>query len=348
MIPGLLEAILMLFLFVGLGLLLSAGYIAERPENSWLKWLIYSVLAFLDAMFIFFGGIFGLAGLVVGRENLTQIFTMPEAGLAQAGAEVLATGIPIFGWLTALAGILGLLLLWQPMRQAASRWLPIDPQRVVHTTALHYGLLAVVSSALTAVFLPALVRGGDSEALDRLGDGTLLSLFGQFGGFVLLAFLGVGIFVVRNGSASLERLGITRRFDVRWWLGATAIGLASAWLVQTGWEALAPDSLSEVNRISEALFRPLMQLGLLGAVLAGIVPAVSEELVFRGAAQPRFGLLLTALLFMVVHTQYTISPALGQILIVALLLGMVREKVNTTTAIAVHATYNFLLVLFGI
>jgi membrane protease YdiL (CAAX protease family) len=217
----------------------------------------------------------------------------------------------------------------------------------VHVTALHYALLAVVSAALTAVFLPAFVQGAGAEALEQLGGATLPTLAGQFLGFIVLAFAGVGLFVRRGFGESLDRLGVTRRFSGRLWLAATAIGLASAWLVQLTWATVAPENLAEVERISEVLFRPLLELGFLGAVLAGIVPAISEELVFRGAAQPRFGLLLTALLFMVVHTQYTISPALGQILVMGLLLGVVRERANTTTAIAVHATYNFLVVFLG-
>ena len=39
---------------------------------------------------------------------------------------------------------------------------------------------------------------------------------------------------------------------------------------------------------------------------------------------------------------------LAQILAMGLILGLVREHVNTTTAIAVHASYNFLVFLLGI
>jgi hypothetical protein len=40
-----------------------------------------------------------------------------------------------------------------------------------------------------------------------------------------------------------------------------------------------------------------------------------------------------------------VSLALVQILVVGLLLGLVRLRANTTTSIAVHATYNFVLVM---
>ena len=75
---------------------------------------------------------------------------------------------------------------------------------------------------------------------------------------------------------------------------------------------------------------------------------IGEEILFRGAAQPRLGLPLTALLFAAVHTQYTVSPALVHIFVTGLLLGVVRRRANTTTAIAVHASYNFLLALSSV
>ena len=51
---------------------------------------------------------------------------------------------------------------------------------------------------------------------------------------------------------------------------------------------------------------------------------------------------------MIVHTQYTLSPALAQILAMGLILGIVRERSNTTTSIGVHITYNFVVFLLGV
>jgi hypothetical protein len=41
-----------------------------------------------------------------------------------------------------------------------------------------------------------------------------------------------------------------------------------------------------------------------------------------------------------VHTQYTVSPALILIFVLAVVLGIARQRVGTLTAIAIHATYN--------
>jgi uncharacterized protein len=340
------EMVSTLVLFLGLGLVLTLAYVAERPGLTGLRWLVGGLVGALDALLMLAGATFGLVMVVPGvAQQLEATYALT---LTASAAHQLVTGLPMFGWLCAAAGLLGLMLLWRPMRQAATRWIPIDPDRVVHAVALQYALFAVVSSALTVVVLPAIISGSGPQELEKFSRGTLPSLVGQFVGFVALAALGVGWLVCRDGRATLARLGLTRRFDWRWWLGATAVGLASAWLVDAGWRALSPESLAEVSKISEVLFKPLLSLGLFGAVLAALIPGISEELLFRGAAQPRFGLLLTALLFMVVHTQYTLSPALAQILAMGLVLGLVRERVNTTTAIAVHATYNFVVFALGI
>jgi membrane protease YdiL (CAAX protease family) len=208
---------------------------------------------------------------------------------------------------------------------------------------VQYALYLLVMSAMVAVFMPAMIESPLIQ--DQLGHSIVASLIAQNVGLVLVSLLGVGLFVARPWTDVLERLGLTRRFDWRWWLGGTAAGLASAWLLEFAWRALSPATLAQVNDISDILFKGVASLGLLGALLAGILPGIGEEIVFRGAAQPRFGLFVTALLFALIHTQYTVSPALAQILAMGLILGIVRERVNTTTSIAVHASYNILLFL---
>jgi membrane protease YdiL (CAAX protease family) len=371
--------------FLVMGGLLTLAFVADRPAQAGLRWLVYGIVAAIDGLLILFGATFGLVMIVPGVAASLRSSYALWLGTAEA-AERLVGGLPTFGWLCAIAGLLGWLLLWRPMRQAATRWLPLDPDRTVHALALQLALYAVVVAAVTAVFVPALAVG-DAAQLERLADTiSLAGLVGQFTGFAVVAVLGVGWLVSRSGRETLARLGLGRRLYARWWLGATLVGLVSAWMVDAAWQALSPESLAEVARISEILFSPLARLDLVGpllaslpppvaealvsageavlralpsgsgellartqgALLVAVLPAISEELLFRGAAQPRFGLLATALLFMVVHTQYTLSPALAQILAMGLVLGLVRERANTTTSIAVHASYNFLIFLVGI
>ena len=74
-----------------------------------------------------------------------------------------------------------------------------------------------------------------------------------------------------------------------------------------------------------------------------MVPGVCEELLFRGALQPRFGLVLTALLFTAIHTEYGISIDVLSIFVIAFGLGLIRKYTNTTTSVTSHVAYNLLV-----
>jgi membrane protease YdiL (CAAX protease family) len=72
----------------------------------------------------------------------------------------------------------------------------------------------------------------------------------------------------------------------------------------------------------------------------GLSAGISEELLFRGAVQPRLGLVVTAFLFAVAHLQYGLSLATVEILIIGLVLGLVRQRTSTTICMIIHASYN--------
>jgi len=87
---------------------------------------------------------------------------------------------------------------------------------------------------------------------------------------------------------------------------------------------------------------------LVGIITLGAAAALGEEMVFRGALQPRFGILLTALLFALLHNQYGVSLATLVVFILGLVLGWTRKYINTTTSMFVHATYNITLALISL
>ena len=72
----------------------------------------------------------------------------------------------------------------------------------------------------------------------------------------------------------------------------------------------------------------------LGIAALALFPGICEEILFRGALQPRIGLLATALLFTSIHTQYGISLDALSVLVVALGLGLIRRYTNTTTSVS--------------
>ena len=84
----------------------------------------------------------------------------------------------------------------------------------------------------------------------------------------------------------------------------------------------------------------------IGAVILGASAGIGEEAVFRGALQPRFGMVLPSLLFTMLHgPQYGFNVALLGLFGVSMILALLRKNVNTTAAMIAHALYNAVQVL---
>jgi hypothetical protein len=341
---------LTLALMAALGGLMTIAYAAE--EAPALRWPVLIVLALADLIVMLVGATF-TALLVTGIAVESRSGADP-ALFAGSGPVLLAMGA------------LGMLLLFEPFRRPLAVFTRIDPARLVHVVALHFALaLVIVATVLGAVAAAGVA--GDQSVLAILEEQTqivrlelpgtglgydvpriVISAWVQMAGFVIIALLGVGLFIRRNLRESLERLGLEPRVDLRWALGVPAVGLASGWLVDELWRRLSPSTLEGVSGFAETLFQGFIDARWLGVVTVAMTAGIGEELLFRGAAQPRFGLALTALMFAVLHTQYTVSFALLQVFAIGILLGLARIRANTTTAIVAHALYNGVLVTIAV
>jgi membrane protease YdiL (CAAX protease family) len=87
---------------------------------------------------------------------------------------------------------------------------------------------------------------------------------------------------------------------------------------------------------------PLLQLILFASLLAPFC----EEFLFRGFLQNRFGILISAIIFSLLHFGYgSISEILGTFAI-GLFLSFLRQKSNSITpGILIHMVYNFLAII---
>src|SRR5256886_9361166 len=109
--------------------------------------------------------------------------------------------------------------------------------------------------------------------------------------------------------------------------------------------AWTPDVARRVDAATTHVFGGLG--GPAGIVALALVPGLCEEILFRGALQPRIGLMATALLFTSIHTQYAFSLDTAAVLVIALGLGLLRKYTNTTTSCTCPVSYN-LLVCIGV
>lgn len=339
-LPFWIEQIGVLLLVASPGLGFLVAYAADGDDARWLRpWFVAALC------------LAGLAAIALGALlALTSILPSP----VPSGGPGLLPNPRFLLWLgdaTMLLGAVSLLFTVPAVRRLVARLLPIDPQRLVHLLALDLVLVALWFSAAVALSLPAMMA--DPAAMESMGEMTarsgLTGVWMQNLGFVVLSVLGVGLFVARDRRAVAERLGLTRTVPWRWWLGASLAALAMAVASDQLWTLLDPEGAAALGKLSDQLFGPLIAKGGLAAALTiGLAPGIGEELLFRGAAQPRLGLVFTSLIFAAVHTQYTVSPALLQIFAVGLILGTVRIRAGTTAAIAVHATFNAAQVLLSV
>jgi hypothetical protein len=234
-------------------------------------------------------------------------------------------------------GLLAAAVASRPVRTRLARLLPIDPDSPVHALALTLTVILFGIDAAVISFTDVLASAKSQPAL------TIVDLVLDELPFLILALVGVGLFTRRPLPAALERLGIV---VPAWWHLAIALAAGGAFFgFIVGMDYLShawtPDVAHRVDDTTQHVF------GQLGSPLAiaavGLLPGICEEVLFRGALQPRIGLVATALLFTSVHTQYGLSLDTLAVLLIALGLGLVRKYTNTTGSCACHVGYNLLV-----
>ena len=306
-----------------------------------LKMLSYGLLFLLYATLMLFGLLLLAAGAAVTL--------MPDTLDAAPTMGFQPDRLPWMGAALLIPALVGLVLLTRPARRFFARLTPIDPTHPVHAIALSLSGLVLINLFFTvAVGLENL-----ADALQQSTQGQPVSspapgLWAQAVMLILMGLIGVGWLSRRSFSASLNRLGIVFPTIPQAVIGLVA-GIGMVPLVILA-EALASQlglGASEgVERLTEQLIGPLT-LSIPGILTLGLAAALGEETVFRGALQPRFGLVLTTLLFALLHSQYGFSFSTIAVFVVGLVLGVIRIRANTTTAMITHAVYNMSLGLIS-
>lgn len=263
---------------------------------------------------------------------------------ADAMAETFAS-LPLIGFGLWFPALVGMVLLLPPVRRLFGRIVPqFDPASHVHAVALSLSVLIVVNLLTTlGVGLDTLAEGLAASGEDVPVGSIIGNLWIQQLLTALLAVLGVGWLVRRDTAAVMARLKLTRPTQRQL---LAACGLALLMVPVVAGLALLGAELGWDNADVEALTEELLGDVLLtipGILTVGLAAALGEETFFRGALQPRFGRFLTALLFALLHGNYGLSLATLAVFLLGYVLGVVRDRANTTTAMVVHAVYNMTL-----
>jgi len=264
----------------------------------------------------------GLAvGLWITVLNLLQYSTGVER--ADQLRSALLLGVPL-----TVAGALGLLYLWSRLQRAVARLIPVRPgSPIVHLTVV-LGLLLVAQQI-----------GAQVEAGKPL---TISDLLAQDIPLLMLCFVGVGVLVRRTPREAIERLGLLPPRQKRWWLVAilgVGVFLAVAFAIEALANVIAPNQQKQLSDVTTVLFSQFNNPA--AVIFLGVLAGVVEETLFRGALVPRFGVIISAILFAALHTQYAVSFATLEVFVLGLGLGWLRVRSGSTLpSIVTHAGYD--------
>lgn len=332
-----LEVISTIVMFVPFLLLLFLANFADKARTSanpkggfGFAITSYVLISLGYALLFLLGIVYFLLGLseaeISGLEEFLPTEKFTSLGLAM--------------WLPSLIGIL---LLIPVLRRLASRIIPIDPDSRVHAVSLSLSMIILIQLfVMMSIGLDALANM-ESE-MDDFTTNPAPALWAQNLMFLFMSLVGVGLFIRRDFSSALRRLGIVkptlRQVLIGIGSGLLLVGMASI-IVMVG-ELVGVTVDKDVEKLTEQLLGPLTQ-SVFGILTMGLAAGLGEEALFRGALQPRFGLILTTILFTLLHGNYALTLSTFVVFLVGLALGLLRNRYNTTTAMIVHATYNITL-----
>jgi membrane protease YdiL (CAAX protease family) len=293
--------------------------------------------------------ILALSFLIAALGSLTGLGLLLMA--ANGGpAEADRITLTAAGAAALLVGVVGVGLCVPPLRRVtggrteSTFW--TDPPTFL---ALWLFVMVLANNAVSLLLFDQLPNVESLFSTGRLTPGTVLT--SQLP-FITVALLGVGLGVRRNARATLQRLGYGAA-SLRH-LGVVVVFVGAALALSFAADALfaqlQPELYRKVGEISNNLFNPAglsTASAVLFALLVGVGAGLGEETLFRGAVQPKLGILATSVLFASMHFQYGPSLLLGYLFLLSIGLGVLRQRINTTASFLAHATYNTLGILLA-
>jgi membrane protease YdiL (CAAX protease family) len=274
--------------------------------------------------------------------GLYLLFGIPGSLLTIAGLVVILQSDHRLGAILLLIGLGLSLPLLHPFRVLLARVTPLDPDSAIDMAGLCV-VLGMLGLFIGTSLTPAAEEPPNVDVIPSVGIAELLI---QAAAFVAIAYIAAGYPYWRDFLSATERLGIAvpdlRTIGIA--VGAVVASFVVAGIAGYASQQLEPglnEALDEVvNQMTAQVQNPL------GAVILGASAGIGEEAIFRGALQPRYGLVIPSLLFALLHgPQYGFNLALVGLFGVSIILGLERKYVNTTASMITHALYNAVQVL---
>lgn len=306
--------------------------------------------ATLFASFIAISAIFGLinwcqkasTGDKAAVMGLYLLWGMPGALMFVAGLALAVNGksegIPV------LSMGLGLSLpLLSPFRLLASKLIPIDPD-----SPIDWSGLAVVLALLGFLIPTAFVDAGPSVLAENGGTALTTGLLQQLLAFVAIAYIAVGYRNYRTGAEATARLGIQKPTPTQITMGLAGVlaAFVAANIGRLLTEWLQPDAIESLDKSMEAITSGVTNPFV--AIVLALSSGIGEEIFFRGALQPRMGMVLTAILFTFLHAQYGFTWVLLGLFLIGMIFGWLAKRYGTMAAVVAHVVYNLAVVILQV
>jgi uncharacterized protein len=268
--------------------------------------------------------VFGAFGFFLFLYGLGSSYRDWREGSSPGDASYLALAIGVIAGLTLLP----------PLRRLLAKVIPFDPKSWPDTIGL-FLIASVVALSSVALFVES----------DEQEPATYLLLVVTALTEVALAFVIVGAPFYRTMKQAVKRLGLTvpRFRDVGIALGLVFVAFIISAMSSVLVRLLQPDLYDRINENLGTMTSGIDTWW--GALVLGICAGAGEEILFRGAIQPKYGIVVTAIIFAVLHQQYGASFVTAGVFAVGILFGLERKYVSTTACIITHATYNTIAVL---
>jgi uncharacterized protein len=270
------------------------------------------------------------------RVGLFLLYGIPGTLLMVAGLALSVNGQskgPII-----LAFGLGMILpLMRPFRAFVEKYTPFDA-----TSATDMSGLCIVLSVTLGYLVLSLVNNSP-ESVNQSVDNSYLIV--QVAAYIGLAYAAVGVGFRRTFQEATARLGLIRpsRRAIGIAVGFVLVALVISAIASGLTAVFQPDVSDKIQQSLQNLTSDVQNP--IGAIILGLSAGIGEEIFFRGAIQPRYGIGITSVLFAVLHTQYGFSLTSVGILGIGIMLGFERKKYGTPASMITHAIYNILSVL---
>jgi len=308
--------------------------------------LLLGIIAVMGLISFLFGVISVLPPDMVLSEDLEPGYpeTMIETG------DIITILLLFAG--CAGGALLSFLPLLKGVRVYLASKLDFDPFSRLHIVALVtiFAVTLIPLVPVTVTGVPPYLSESFMEMINS--DGTLLEaavavdLYTLFW-TILASFAIAGLFTKRNLRETLQRLGLTRPGAKEIFIAAgfalilVAVFYAVDEVIAVIWTAMGWP-LTDSGAFEQFLV-PYMTLP--GIVIASVCAGFGEEISIRGVLQPRFGILIPAMLFASLHAFQYNWDGIISVFIAGLVFGIIRGRYSTTVCAITHTTYDFVLFL---